>query len=168
MGIILFLAVSVNLPLLVFILPSGALVTGLSPWSPPHNSSIPDSSLFLSLPLQRATYYPYPFALGSAPGVKVPLKAWLLEGEKHHLSFMLLDCSPENVLIKPQRVRQTHRLPCPECLHSIMHLRPTFRILEAVSPTLVAVGYSQLNTGSSFSSALNKDNKNDCYVKAGK
>lgn len=49
-----------------------------------------------------------------------------------------------------------------------MHLRPTFRVLGAVSPTLVAVGYSQLNTGSSFSSALNKDNKNHCYVKAGK
>lgn len=51
MGIILFLAVSINLSLLVFILASGALVTGLSPWSQPHNPSVPDSSLFLSLPL---------------------------------------------------------------------------------------------------------------------
>lgn len=81
---------------------------------------------------------------------------------------MLLDCNPENVLIKPQRIRQTHRLPCPECFPSIMHLRPTFRVLEAVSPTLVAVDYSQLNTGSSFSSALSKDNENLGYVKAGK
>lgn len=81
---------------------------------------------------------------------------------------MLLDCNPENVLIKPQRIRQTHRIPCPEYLHSIMHLRPIFRVLEAMSPTLVAVGYSQLNTGSSFSSALIKDKGNVCYVKAGK
>lgn len=72
MGLILLLAVSVNLSWLVFILPSGALVTGLSPWIQPHNLSVPDSSLFLSLPLQRVTY-PYPFALGPAPGVKVPL-----------------------------------------------------------------------------------------------
>lgn len=74
MGIILFLAVSVNLSLLFFILASSALVTGLSPWSQPHKPSVPDSSLFLSLPLQRATY-PYPFALGPTPRVKVPLKA---------------------------------------------------------------------------------------------
>lgn len=31
--------------------------------------------LSLSLPLQRATYYHYPFTLGPTPGVKVPLKA---------------------------------------------------------------------------------------------
>lgn len=82
MGLILFLAVSVNLSLLVFILASRALVTGLSPWSQPHNPSVPDSSLFLSLPLQRATY-PHPFALGPAPGVKLPLKARLLWKEKN-------------------------------------------------------------------------------------
>lgn len=44
----------------------------------------------------------------------------------------------------------SHRLPCPECLRSIMQLRPTFRVWEAMLPSWWLLTTSQVNTGSSL------------------
>lgn len=62
----------------------------------------------------------------------------------------------------------SHRLLCPECLRSIMQLRPTFRVWEAMLPSWWLLTTSQVNTGSSLSQPLLKDKENVCYVRRGK